>query len=268
MAGKKIEDVELSILNEHTANEFLYRETSTADEELIESIRLHGVLTPIQVLSKGKQIISGHRRFDAAKRLGMETIPVIYLSPMHPEDALELLIEMNRQRPKTNEQRAREAKVLTDCEDKRRARLKREAGDGEQPVFEKSVREAVAEKLGVSQTHVKRSVTVTNAIDKAIEEGDEEAANEIREKVNQSVKKGAEYVAKPAATLPRPDAWEFDREGTIDAIADAEVLSREIVRCVKTAIEKQGAESDYSDAVMKKLTEVQVRLAKWKEGVR
>lgn len=49
-------------------------------EELIESIRLQGILTPVLVRpddTDGYEMISGHRRMHAAQRLGLETIPAL-----------------------------------------------------------------------------------------------------------------------------------------------------------------------------------------------
>lgn len=261
----KIVELPVGKLNAHRLNEYLYQDG--ADEELVESVRKHGILTPIQATGTGKVIISGHRRLDAAKRLGLATVPVILLPKMFPEDETEMLIEMNRQRPKTNEQKAREAHILTDCETKRRRRLKREASDEAAPVFNESVRESVAKKLGVSPEHVKRSVAVTNAIDEAERAGDTERAGEIREQVNQSVKKAADLVTKPKPKKERPDAWQFDREGTLVEIDAADASIGEAIRCVKSAVVAQGDESDFSRKFNKKATEIRVILKQWKERV-
>jgi len=262
----KVLEFAVDKLKPHRVNEFIYQDR--ADDDLIDSVRAHGILTPLQATGNGKTIVSGHRRLDAAKRLNMDTVPVIFLSKMFPEDETELLIEMNRQRPKTNEQKVREAQVLTDCENKRRRRLRQEASGGEQPEFEKSVRQTVAEKLGVSEMHTQRLVSVGNAMDAAEESGNQEAVEEIRNQVNQSVKKAAESVAKPKKSEPRPDAWDFDREGTIIELEAAEAAVGEAARCVKSAVEAHGNPSDHSRRCEKKIMELRVLLQKWKEGVR
>lgn len=47
--------------------------------ELVNSIRIHGVITPIILVAKGDRymIIAGERRWRAAKRAGLKTIPAI-----------------------------------------------------------------------------------------------------------------------------------------------------------------------------------------------
>ncbi len=76
--GEKI--VELK-LNEIEPNINQPRKTFDDDklEELTESIRVHGVLQPIIVTKKDDyyQIIAGERRWRAAKKAGLKTIPVI-----------------------------------------------------------------------------------------------------------------------------------------------------------------------------------------------
>lgn len=69
-------------------------------EELIESIRLHGILTPIIVRTKingGYEIISGHRRKHAAERIGMSELPVI-IKNCTDDDATIFMVNSNIQR--------------------------------------------------------------------------------------------------------------------------------------------------------------------------
>ena len=48
-------------------------------QELVESIRMNGVLNPLIVTPRrgGYEIVSGHRRYAACQKLGVETVPVI-----------------------------------------------------------------------------------------------------------------------------------------------------------------------------------------------
>lgn len=73
-------------------------------EELIESIRRHGVLEPLLAVPKKNsrfELISGERRLRAAKALGLKTVPVIV---RHAEDLekLELSLIENLQREDLN----------------------------------------------------------------------------------------------------------------------------------------------------------------------
>ena len=70
--------------------------------ELTESIRTHGVLTPLLVRPAKPgtyEVISGHRRLHACKKLGIETVPTL-ISTMEREDAIIALVDSNLHREK------------------------------------------------------------------------------------------------------------------------------------------------------------------------
>lgn len=72
--------------------------------ELIDSIRLHGVLQPISVRQTGEnsfELIAGERRWRASMELGIETIPATIL-PANDEQMLEFAIIENVQREDLN----------------------------------------------------------------------------------------------------------------------------------------------------------------------
>ena len=80
-------------------NPFIFRE-DTAFDMLIDSISNLGVLTPIIVrsLDDGNyEIISGHRRTEACRRLGIETIPCI-VKELTRDEATVILVDLNLQR--------------------------------------------------------------------------------------------------------------------------------------------------------------------------
>jgi len=106
----EISEVSVSILKPHESDSFVYQDSP--DNELIDSIQRFGVLEPLIVSSRGKVIVSGHRRWKAAKQLGMETVPVRFVSHRCNADLKRLVGECNRQRVKTPEQSAREACVI------------------------------------------------------------------------------------------------------------------------------------------------------------
>lgn len=68
-------------------------------EELVESIRIHGVLEPLVVAETpaGYQIIAGERRWRAAKVVGLDEVPV-YIKKTSPQGMLEMAIVENVQR--------------------------------------------------------------------------------------------------------------------------------------------------------------------------
>ena len=75
------------------------------DEEmksLIESIREYGILTPLVVSRQGRrgdviQLVSGHRRLHAAKELGLQVVPVSYVT-MTPVEIEIAVVDSNLQR--------------------------------------------------------------------------------------------------------------------------------------------------------------------------
>ncbi|MEI9966643.1 MAG: ParB/RepB/Spo0J family partition protein [Candidatus Moraniibacteriota bacterium] len=71
--------------------------------ELADSIREHGILQPLVVTQSGSQyeLIAGERRFQAAKKLGLESVPVIVRNASGREK-LELAIIENIQRHNLN----------------------------------------------------------------------------------------------------------------------------------------------------------------------
>lgn len=72
-------------------------------DELSESIKVHGVLSPIVVTKVGKkyQIVAGERRWRASKQAGLKKIPAI-VRTLNAQNKLELSIIENAQREDLN----------------------------------------------------------------------------------------------------------------------------------------------------------------------
>jgi ParB family chromosome partitioning protein len=72
-------------------------------EELAQSIREHGILQPLTVTRKGDQyeLIAGERRFQAAKRAGLTTVPAL-VRDAEEQQKFELAIIENVQRHDLN----------------------------------------------------------------------------------------------------------------------------------------------------------------------
>ena len=71
----------------------------TAMDELVESIRVHDVLSPLLARPKGEgyELVSGHRRRLAAQKLGLPTVPVL-VREMTDDEAVILMVDSNLQR--------------------------------------------------------------------------------------------------------------------------------------------------------------------------
>ena len=70
-----------------------------AMDELIESVRVYGVLSPLLARPKGEgyELVSGHRRRLAAQKLDLPTVPVL-VREMSDDEAVILMVDSNLQR--------------------------------------------------------------------------------------------------------------------------------------------------------------------------
>jgi hypothetical protein len=178
---RHIQHVRLDRLTPHPLNEKLYG--SAPDRNLIDSIRLLGIIEPLIVTQRG-QIISGHSRWQAAKIICAEdgvSEKTVYLMTMRPdhspngawyvdlahaenEDANPLLlekflIESNRQRVKTESQKDAEAAHLLRIETelaaiRQRAGVRTNSAEGGKAV------EKVAATTGESADTVRKRAAI------------------------------------------------------------------------------------------------------------
>ena len=189
-------------LRNHVANIAIYGDV--ADEEMVESVRQHGILTPLTVTAESV-VVSGHRRMQAARFLKLKAIPVHVCRETDPDTIERLVIEANRQRRKTPEQMAREAQRLLAIAEreaaKREAATQAKPGVGqvglpgrapvpypENPAENANTGKAaadVASTLGVSPRTVANLKAAADAIDEAEDGGDAETAESIRTTLNE-----------------------------------------------------------------------------------
>ena len=87
----------------HAFVEHPFKVCDDADmEELVESIRTHGVLTPLMVRPDKAdtfEVISGHRRLHACKKLGIEKVPTL-ICTLERSEAIIALVDSNLHREK------------------------------------------------------------------------------------------------------------------------------------------------------------------------
>lgn len=102
----------LGVVNEESAMDIeIYKITGFADhpfkvlddekmQELVESIKANGVLSPVLIRPKGNdtyEMISGHRRLHAAKLAGLTAIPAI-IRELTDDEAVIAMVDANIQR--------------------------------------------------------------------------------------------------------------------------------------------------------------------------
>lgn len=195
-AGKR----EVSKLKPHPLNAKIYGDE--ADDELVESIRQKGILSPL-LIAHNNRIISGHRRWSAAKLLGLAEVPVVVFGSEDDLDIEEALIEANRQRVKSNEQIGREYKHLKRiiaAKESRQGQRNDLTSVNQLTEVPKPTQKA-ADKLGVSTQTANAAERVVDAIDALEEAGDEASAEHLRHTLESSVK-GAYTEAKNGGLIP------------------------------------------------------------------
>ena len=137
-------------------------------EELMESIRTHGVLTPLLVRPAKPgtyEVVSGHRRLHACKKLGIETVPTL-ICTLEREDAIIALVDSNLHREK-----------LLPSEKAFAYKMKMEAlkhqGTSSQLGTKLRTDELIAQQAGDSRNQVQRYIRLANLIPGILEKVDE-----------------------------------------------------------------------------------------------
>lgn len=80
---------------------------------LAESLRKHGLLNPVVVNSRN-ELIAGHRRLEAAKKLGWSMIDVRVADGSDPADFVEMELDENTQRKNLTTDELAEAYIRLD----------------------------------------------------------------------------------------------------------------------------------------------------------
>ena len=171
MLSPTIKDVAVASLLPHPKNREIYG-TAVADD-FVERVERLGILEPLIVKADGT-IISGHRRWLAARKCGFETIPARLAEFEDDLDEIEALIIFNDQREKTVSEIAREGFELQRIEGER-AKKRQGARTDLCPNLDTSKQrtdDAVAESLGISRAQWHKLRTIFTRA----QQGDAEAA--------------------------------------------------------------------------------------------
>lgn len=190
--GWILEEIAPDKLRNHPCNIEVYG-TAPIDPDMLESIRKHGVIEPCRCTHDGV-LLSGHRRRQCAVAAKLKAIPV--LRARHEIGADEQIIEIvesNRQREKTNEQKAREFKRLTAALEKiaeKRMKTGRRIPranlpyhqDGESEIGR--AKDQAAERVGMSRRSAEAAEAVVDKVDSLKAEGKPEEAEKLIETLN------------------------------------------------------------------------------------
>lgn len=214
MSTTTIHEHGVSELRPHPANISLYGEEAIP-EDFIESIRTHGIIEPL-LIKWDKTIISGHRRWLAAKKAGLATVPARTCDFADELEEIEMLISSNKQRVKTTTQIAREGAELQRIEGER-ARKRMEAGKRIDPTQNfgegGETDEHVAKALGMSKEQWRKIRTVfekaqsgdpdAQELMKALDAGEisvHRAYQEVKGRLDEALR------SKPEPTVVEPPA--------------------------------------------------------------
>ena len=142
-------------------------------DELVESIKANGVLTPVLVRPDDEgtyEMISGHRRLHAAKKAGLLKIPAI-VKEMTNDDAVIAMVDSNVQREEVlPSERAFSLKMKMDAMNHRGKRTDLTLSH-EETKFHSAEKIGEAEGLGRAQVH--RYIRLTELIPKLLDMVDE-----------------------------------------------------------------------------------------------
>ena len=134
-----------------------------AMDELVESIHVHGVLSPLLARPKGEgyELVSGHRRRLAAQKLGLKTVPVL-IREMTDDEAVILMVDSNLQRENLlPSEKAFAYKMKLEA-------MKRQAGrpSKNSPQLAANLRsdDEIAKQAGISGDTVRRYIRLTNLV--------------------------------------------------------------------------------------------------------
>lgn len=140
--------------------------------ELAESIKTHGILQPLVVTKMGDQyrIVAGERRFRAAKRAGLEKIPVI-IKELSEKEVREIALVENLQREDLNPMEEAEALYTLLTENNLTQEALAQAIGKSRPAVANSLRlltlpvvvQALVRELSLSTGHAKVLVSVKPA---------------------------------------------------------------------------------------------------------
>ena len=138
-------------------------------EELVESIKANGVLTPVLVRPDDEgtyEMISGHRRLHAAKKAGIPKIPAI-VKEMTNDDAIIAMVDANVQREEVlPSERAFALKMKMDA-------IKHQGKSTLSTEWTKRSGDVVGQAEGIGKSQVHKYVRLTELIPKLLDMVDE-----------------------------------------------------------------------------------------------
>ena len=159
-------DIEISRIHSFTNHPFKVLDDDKMDD-LVESIKQNGVLTPVLVRpdkNNSYEMISGHRRMHAAIKAGLETIPAI-VRDMEDDEAIVIMVDANIQREELlPSEKAFAYKMKMDAMKRQGARNDIASSTSTQIGWKSETAEAIGKQVGESKNQVRRYIRLTELI--------------------------------------------------------------------------------------------------------
>ena len=225
MATETFERKQTSSLRPHKLSKEIYGED--LDERFVESIRVAGILSPLRVLRDGT-IVSGRRRWLAAKQLKISIVPCIMVGGEADDlDVQAAVIHSNRENERSNQQRADEFVHLKRIEVERAAlRMKNAPIKFREENTEKSrpemlgeystsipevagkAAEIAAQQVGWSAKTAEKAAEVVEEIHKLKKRGHTKKAEDLCETLNENIAAAYREVNPPEEKEDKPKTIE------------------------------------------------------------
>lgn len=151
-------------------------------EDLVESIKLIGVMQPIHVRpihDEKYEILAGHNRVNAARKAGLDAVPAIILSDLSDEDARIFVIESNFNQRSSSEMKPSELAnslyMLNEAMKKKSGHRsdKDETEDSSQSDNRSRTMHVIGTKHNLSQATIARYIRVAHLIEQLQERLDD-----------------------------------------------------------------------------------------------
>ncbi len=159
-------DIEISRIHSFANHPFKVLDDDKMDD-LVESIKQNGVLTPVLVRpdkNNSYEMISGHRRMHAAIKAGLETIPAI-VRDMEDDEAIVIMVDANIQREELlPSEKAFAYKMKMDAMKRQGARNDIASSTSTQIGWKSETAEAIGKQVGESKNQVRRYIRLTELI--------------------------------------------------------------------------------------------------------
>ena len=136
-------------------------------QDLIESIRTNGILSPVLIRPVGNdryEMVSGHRRMHAAQLLGQERVPAI-IREMTDDEATVKMVDSNIQREELlPSEKAFAYKMKLEAMKRQGIRNDLTSGQNDQKLNGIVSRDLLAEELGESSKQIQRYIRLTELL--------------------------------------------------------------------------------------------------------